>query len=879
MWLYHRTVKYDNSFSNYYLITYNTIIPMVENLSNESSEPLEVKIKKIDDSLKKQVNGLNKGKNQTIKDITQINEEINLKHTQYKKTVTEKAAIYKNNLEKKYTIYYHEAVDIKDKFHSIVKRFSYSIYSAFVIILLCILFIITQYLSMSGILQNPLVNGLILVLLMLVLLTFIVFILGISRKFNEINPKPIENLTTELGKIKLSDVEPYDFKSDISKQMDSSNRLISSAESALDIISSKIPFYKECIEDDHFRRRWELRCDEFQNALKFFGFDRSTQFQQLKNKPKIQIKGADDSVLDDAILEDASELLSIPKEITEIFIKYYRGMNTRILWDKIKTKPSQLSRISKILYDSNQMDIDKSRLSENEFLQITICTQEFNLGQLSKNSSLYVQIQLKIINYRKILIENGVSIQDGENNIINSINFNLPFENNFLNILSDILDPIMPKKSTDAYKKAMIAILLNDEFLFKDQVCRNAAEDEAVYILMTYHELLRKRKENNQPFNLNDLLENVDSLESTKVKTQSDIELKNRFEYFKKDLSSGCWWDDGLSLQRKMFDDLTHEVTEKIETLNQSISITKLFEKTFTEININTVDKAIDANLFSTYLILTTARKGHLLELLDPISIRHPDFSKRELSDLKDVEDKYGITLIRNGKPKYDFIKYSDRTRIGVLPRNTIFWDFVQEIKNDINEILQVESEKPGGEMDDIGMAFIRINPSKYSFGLLDEDIEKNCNVRTRNLHIAKIIAFLARDYTTNSEQYLLSAFDGKINLTEIFNQMSIFELIETRDMGYSDEYTRFLKSEELKKAILSSLEKEGISSFKGLSRNIKNDKENRKKLESIIREAITNEYFKRNKVTIQPVRLNSLVSELMKSLDSIASLLDNLSK
>ncbi len=852
---------------------------MVENISNESIEPLDKKIKEIDDSLKKQVSELNEEKDQTIKTISQVNKGIQVKQTQYKKTVTENAAIYKNNLESKYATYYQEAGKVKEKFQLILHRFLRLIIPAIVIIILCTLFIITQFISSSNLLQNSLISGFVLALLTIVILIFIIYLHETYRNINEINPEPVKNLTTELGKIKLTDVEPYDFKSDISKQKESSNQLVTYAQSALDIISSKIPFYKECIEDDLFRRRWKLKCDEYQNALKFFGLDRDMEFQQLKNKPKIHIKGADDSVLDDTVLKDVSILLRIPNEISEIFIKYYRGKNTRVLWDKIKTNTSQLITLNKYLYDSNQIDIDKSRLPENEFLQLIRRTQEFNLGHLSRNSSLFVQIQLKITNYIKILNDNGISIRDEQNNLFDSINFNISFEDNFLNILSSLLDPVLPDVDADEYKKALIAILLNDEFLFKQKVCRNAAEDETVLILMTYHELLRKRKENNQPFILNDLLENVDSLESTKVKIRTDIELKNRFEYFKKDLSNGCWWDDGLLLQRKMFDDLTYEVTEKIETLNQSINVSKLFERTFTEININTVDKAIDANLFSTYLILTTARKGHLLELLDHISIRRSDYSKRELSELKVYEDLYGITLFNNGKPKYDFVKYSDRTRIGVLPRNSNFSDFVQDIKYDIDKILQVESKKPDGAMNDIGIALIRINPSKYSFGLLDEEIEKNSNVRTKNLLIARIIASLARDYTTNSEQYLLSAFDGKINLTEIFNQMSIFELIRTKDMDISDDYARFLKGDELKKAILLSLEKEGISSFKGLSRNLRSDKENRKKLEAIIKEAITDEYFKRNNVTIQSVRLNTLVSELMKSLDSIASLLDNLSK
>jgi hypothetical protein len=848
-------------------------------IPEENIETFDIKVKTLDESLTKQVTELKEDKVQTITDITKINKRINSKHIQYKKSITKTGDSFKNNLSRKYTDYFQKATTVKNNFLSIATRFSNSQYLAVGILLLCIIFFLTHLPSISDVFQDPIFNGIIPLLLVIVLITFIIFTRETYQKLKEIKPEPVESLTTELSGVEYSDVEQYDFQDDIIEQMRCTDQLVSSTQSALDIIASKIPIYKDYVEDDHFRRKWELGCDEYQNALKFFGLDYKSQFQQLRDKPNFRAKRADESVFDQTILEDFSTNLFIPSEIITIYIKYYRGENTRLLWDEIKKEPSKIKTISKQLYDSNQIDIDRSRLSEDEFQQIIKRTQEFSIGQLSKNSSLFVQIKLKIENYKKILVENDVSLSDSGDNLINLIDFNLSFEQNFLNILSTLLDPILPTSNTHAYKNAIIAILLNDEILFKDKVCRNAAEDETIFVLMTYHELLREIKENNQIFKLNDLLENVQSLESTKARIKTDLELQKRFAFFKNDLSRGYWWDDGLSLQRKMFDDLKQDFNEKIETLDRSIIITKLLEKTFTEININTVDKAIDANLFSTYLILSTSHKGRLLEFLDTISIRRSDLSRKGLSELRFYEERYGITLIRDGKPKYDFTNYSHRTRIGVLPRNTIFLDFVQELKNDIDKILQVESQELDGEMEGIGLAFIRVTPSKYSFGLLDDDIEKYCDVTTRDLHIAKIIAVLARDYTSNSEQCLLSAFDGKINLTEIFNQMSILELIQTRDMDISDEYARFLRSDELKKAILSSLAEEGISSIRGLSRTVRSSRENRRELESIIREVIIDEYLARNNgIMIQTTRLNTLVNELMKSLDSIAYLMENIS-
>jgi len=842
-------------------------------------DPHDAKVSSLNATLTEEVKKLKEHEEPTISEIAEINKTIKLKYDQYNKSVTKEGESFKNEFQKQYNLFLQKTSATKEDLTSASSCLLKFQYFAYTILFICILFFITLLLSIFDVFQNPIINDLILGLLAVVIIWFIIFTHETIKKISRIDPDPIKTLTSDLDNIEFAEVKSYDYDEDLKEQRRCTDQFVSSAQSALDIILSKVPLYKEYNEDDHFRRKWELGCSEYQNALKFFGLDYKSQFQQLMDRPDISVKRADGSVIDRTILKGASTLLFIPTDIIDIYIRYYRGENTQILWDDIKKSPEKTKTFSKNLFDSNQIDIDRSRLSEDEFQQILIKTKHFSISQLSKNSSLYAQIKLKLANYEEILVENEVCLPKGGFNLLNLINFDLSFEDNFLTIFLERIEPSMPKTNTLAYKNAIVAILLNDEILFKDRVCKNATDDATVLVLMTYHELLRERKENNQAFKLNDLLTNPHLIESTKQRIAIDVELRNRFVYFKNDLSRGCWWDDGLSLQRKMFYDLNVSLNSKIDTMDRSIIITKFLEKTFTGININTVDKAVDANLFSTYLILTTSRRGPLLPLFNHISVRNPDWTKKDLSELEEYEDKYGISLMKDGKPKYDFTNYSDRTRIGILPRNTNFVDFVQEIKNDINKILEVESKTLEGKMEDIGFAIVRVTPSKYSFGLLDDEIEKSCNVRTRDLHIAKIIAVLARDYTSGSEQYLLSAFDGKINLIEVFNQMSILELLPVGEMDISPEYERFLKSDNLKKAILSALAEERITSIKGLSKAVRSSRESHRILESIIRVAIVEEYRARNGgKMIQKTRLNTLISELMKSLDSIAYLMENIS-
>ena len=192
----------------------------------------------------------------------------------------------------------------------------------------------------------------------------------------------------------------------------------------------------------------------------------------------------------------------------------------------------------------------------------------------------------------------------------------------------------------------------------------------------------------------------------------------------------------------------------------------------------------------------------------------------------------YNITLVKNNKCKYDFVNYSTATKIGVIDRNTSFLDFVEEFKKDVKALLK--------EVDDdydIGLALLRVTPSKYSFGILPkEEIEDIENVKIKNLDIARIIAILAKNHTTTSEKAIISTFDKNINLLEIINQLSILDLIHLKE-DISDNYKRFLKSDDLKKSLTKSLKAMEITTFKELAVAIKKDYVGKRKMLKIFRE------------------------------------------
>ncbi|OPY43016.1 MAG: hypothetical protein A4E41_00001 [Methanoregulaceae archaeon PtaU1.Bin066] len=313
------------------------------------------------------------------------------------------------------------------------------------------------------------------------------------------------------------------------------------------------------------------------------------------------------------------------------------------------------------------------------------------------------------------------------------------------------------------------------------------------------------------------------------------------------------------------------EVNKSLNEAKKYHIIQKIIEKNFENININIVEKAIDANLFSTYVIMTDARAGDFRNIINKLSIRDTTtYERKSISDIQTIEKEYGISLTKNGKPKYDFVNYSRGTKVGVLDRNVLFLDFKAELMSDVAKIL----EKEKGPWN-IGLSVVKITPSKYSFGIPDDQFEKLPNVETKDLEIVKIITTLARNYLKDSEKAVITHFDKNIDMLEIINHQSILNLISYDGMTLSADYQRFLNSSQLKIALFLRLKDEEISNFKGLAIAIHRKHIDRKKILAIFDEVFSDEYQNQFNRALVDRKLNEFSIELVKSLDSTALLWD----
>ncbi|WP_235272023.1 hypothetical protein, partial [Methanosarcina mazei] len=484
----------------------------------------------------------------------------------------------------------------------------------------------------------------------------------------------------------------------------------------------------------------------------------------------------------------------------------------------------------------------------------------------------YQRVYLYIENYMKKLETEGkikFERQLTKKEVADNISYDKVFELNFLSLFSKQLDLSTLFFENEPYKDALKAIVFNHDINFRSTVCQEAAKlDQTIYILMEYHELIQKKNKGNQFFVLNDLFECGFDFEEIEKEILNNPMKKRQHQFFKNELRRGEWYDTGQMLLKSMLEDITSklQVEKKYETY---IGVVK---KSFENVNINTLDKAIDANLFTTYLILSSSYKGPLLtEIIDPLSCRINQYNSPDSPNVKDFESKYKISLFtQEGIKKYDFAKYSDSTRFGILHRDISFVDFVNGIKEDVNRIFN--EKKSDKKWENVGFSVIRITPSKYSFGAMD-DIS---DAQVKDMSISKFIARMAMGYTNDLEKTALTVLDKNVNLFKVIEQYSIFELV-TLKMSDVGSYGKFLKQDKLKKAILFKLlDLYGIESFKDLGYLVKDDESFKKEIQQNLLEVFKSEYIIDSENTlVKTKKLELFVIALIGAAEDLALIYD----
>lgn len=532
--------------------------------------------------------------------------------------------------------------------------------------------------------------------------------------------------------------------------------------------------------------------------MTYFGLEKQDDdLTVLAENPIYKEKRSTNETIRVSIINYVCEKTFFDIQLMKLFVSCYnKDQETEQIWKFVRQNPTKVHHLAYILFKLDKLDFAKktesneSKFSEKLLENILLRTQSFDLILIKDNVSLYLRLCSFLRNYFKKLIEEKAPLKDQLNceNIINNADFEKEFEYNFVEIFSKELHKSLnvdaDENIKEAYVVALMAIILNPDIKFRDAVCRKAAKNHnSIYILMAYHKLREKKAAANESFLLSDIFDSENLSEiilRQKERIETDNAEKEIFRYMELSLSRGEWHESSQIIMQNMIEDLSKRIKtkEKYEAFKRSF--TNIFEK----VNINTLDRAVDAGLFTVYFILTNSSKG---EFIDKVVEHLLISSFKNDKDIKKFEKENHISLyydLKDGShiPKYHFTKYTNSTRIGILHKDIEFSTFVNDITTDVEKLLEKETKDLTDETKwkDIGFIVLRISPSKYSFGILDKEIEKNCKLQLVNLDIASCIASLASGsgYLEDEQKLAVSTLDSTINILDVIDKLKIYEYL-----------------------------------------------------------------------------------------------------
>lgn len=449
----------------------------------------------------------------------------------------------------------------------------------------------------------------------------------------------------------------------------------------------------------------------------------------------------------------------------------------------------------------------------------------------------------------------------------------------------------------DGFARASVTLKFHDDLSLRDEVCKCSSKDYSTAILWCYFEKI-KENDGQKIVLISELINNKEKVTFFLNKLE-DPELKD-LKFFQTQLKEGQWYDSSFSLLRKFFDDSREEIVKELSNFKEKLSNLEDYEilknsiqSNFQEVSIGTIEKLIDAKFFGAYVIMFNSGKSQnpdknnegkineakkneekLRKIIDNLSKRDLDQSgdnkwkfKEEEKIIKELPNTCGL------RPKYDFINFSHSTRIGILDRDQSFQEFKKEFLDDVRTILNSKEER-----FNVGVVVLKIMPSTYSFGTLDNEGTSD-NIQIKELDTVKYIARLASTKLSLEDQVGAMRFEKNIDLLEIVNEQSFYEVIGNRNDDIKNKKEiKILSEPELTNGILKELnEKMSIESFRSLALDLKEklygkediDRIN-KTIELVLKQRYLNEDGLKRKADSRP---RILAQRFTNSLTNLASL------
>jgi len=614
-------------------------------------------------------------------------------------------------------------------------------------------------------------------------------------------------------------------------------------------VAKSVPFISHTFNELTLLTRYRTLVENFRIALNYYGLCKDPAFfNELKQfaPADVQIIGDEDvwekSIVGEIITQLEHEGINVSQNLILLLFYEHNGQNTRKIFRQVLNSDEDLSALSKILIN-NRIIVDPPSYYQyriDDIIKILKSTDAFDLTEINRIVSNKIRQMDYIYSYMEFLVKNGINLHFKptlqyiiEQNV-QTDDFATQVIDLAYKICFDALGDLYPLSEgyRHGFANASLSLKFNNELSMRAYACQRSADDITTSIIRAYYE---KSNEFNraEPVLLIELIQDIKLIESEYSKRNSDD-----FKFLKSELNEGKWFDSSGSYLKKFIETSTEEIKEKISKIEKFSILEDVLKDNFQSADINSIEKAIDAQIFGAYLIMFDSRCGNLKDLVDLLSIRdlESDSEKRWESKpsrrIEEIERKYGVT------PKYDFINFSRSTRIGVLKEHETFSDFEKSLLKDLKKLLHVSHPESNCEKYDIGLVIHKITLSKYCFGLLDDD-EISDIVAIKNLNLGTYISKLASDNISPEKLASVLRFEEKIDLFKTINYKSIYDIVRFENDDLVSKEKSILASNKLKDDILNQLEENlGANGFRALALDL-NKRFSKKQVSEVVEDVL----------------------------------------
>lgn len=663
-----------------------------------------------------------------------------------------------------------------------------------------------------------------------------------------------------------------------------------------------LEFYK-IIEDNKF----------FEEIGKYVSLD--IYIKNDKNMWEEITAGKICSVCSQINMQETGQKFIFSENLLLLLYYEYNGEPTTSTFNKISHSEQEIQLLATVLihsekltksndYEYKSKNIAAYNYKDEDIAAIIKQIKPFSLSSINDVLSDSFLTLKYLKSYVEFLTDNDIKIsyEPTIEYIINKSK-DISFEKRVVNLAYNLgLDNFkkindLSEDFIDGFARASVTLKFHDDLSLRDEVCKCSSKDYSTAILWSYFEKI-KENDGQKIVLISELINDKEKVTFFLNKLE-DPDLKD-LKFFQTQLKDGQWYDSSFSLLRKFFDESRKEIGKELSNFKEKLSNLEDYEilkdsiqSNFLEVSIGTIEKLIDAQYFGAYVIMFNSGKSQnsdksnegkideakkneekLRKIIDNLSKRDLDQSgdnkwkfREEEKIIKELKHTCGL------RPKYDFINFSHSTRIGILDKDQSFQDFKNEFLDDVRTILSSKDEK-----FNVGVVVLKIMPSNYSFGTLDNDGTPD-NIQIKELNAVKYIARLAGTKLPLEDQVSAMRFEKNIDLLEIVNKQSFYEIVRNRnDDIINKKEIKILDEPELTKDILYELnEKKSIENFRSLALDLKEGlygKEDIDKIseviESVLKERYLNEDGLKRKANDRP---RILSQRFINSLTNLASL------